>query len=228
MEVETLFLSDCHLGYKSANDEAILDILKNTKFNRLILIGDIIDFKRLKKNLYWNETHNKIIQKILKYSRDREVVYVWGNHDKLDIFGERLGNILICREYVHVLKNGRSLLCVHGDLFEKREKRQQRIERIGGIIYDFFSEIDFILGTNFVKWGKKKLKNVKNYVAIFEEDGQKYAESKGFDAIICGHIHCPKIKDENSEFLYCNTGDFVHNCSYIVETLDGKLKLIKR
>lgn len=231
MRVKTLILSDTHLGYKLSNDAEILKILKETEFEKLILVGDIIDIKRFKKNHYWNENQNKIIQKILKYSRDRQVIYVWGNHDKLEIYGEHFGNIFICREYPHVLSNGETLLCVHGDLFEAREKRVKFLNKIGGWVYDIVSEIDFILNTNFVKWSKNKLQGVKDYVTVFEEDAQKYAESKGFSGIICGHIHCPNVdvrkSEKFSEFLYCNSGDFVHNCSYLIEDHDGNIKLIK-
>lgn len=228
MKVDKLIISDTHLGYQQAKTDKVLEVIKNTKCNTIVIVGDFIDIKRLKKKYYWDQNCNKIIQKILKFARDRQVIYVWGNHDKLDIFGEHAGNIMICREYPLVLNSGRTALVVHGDLFEAREKRRQAIEKIGGKIYDVMSEVDYILNTNFVKWGKKKLKNAKDFVDIFEEDAQNYAESKGYDAVICGHIHYPKVeikKSQNfSEFLYCNTGDFVHNSSYLVETPDGTIK----
>jgi UDP-2,3-diacylglucosamine pyrophosphatase LpxH len=74
------------------------------------------------------------------------------------------------------------------------------------------------------KFLKTKTKEVVNYVASFEDALTTYAQNKGADAVMCGHIHTPKIT--NSEINYYNCGDFVENKSYIVETFDGEISLI--
>ena len=79
--MKTLVLSDIHVGSKGCNTEAVLEIL-NTKFDRLILVGDIIDgwlFKKYKKFSY---QHTKVIRRFLKLSKDKEIIWISGNHDE--------------------------------------------------------------------------------------------------------------------------------------------------
>ena len=46
---------------------------------------------------------------------------------------------------------------------------------------------------------------------------------KGYDGVICGHIHRPIIKNING-MLYCNDGDWVESMSALVETYSGEQK----
>ncbi len=52
------------------------------------------------------------------------------------------------------------------------------------------------------------------------------ARERGFDGIICGHLHHPVI-ERHGDVLYCNDGDWVENCSALMEDADGQLHLIK-
>ena len=45
------------------------------------------------------------------------------------------------------------------------------------------------------------------------------------DGVICGHIHTPRIADYGG-LLYCNTGDWVENCTALVEYDDGALEIV--
>ena len=57
----------------------------------------------------------------------------------------------------------------------------------------------------------------------FEGAAVNYAKLKGFDAILCGHIHQPALKVLD-DIIYLNTGDWVENCSYITEDYNGNLE----
>ena len=50
-------------------------------------------------------------------------------------------------------------------------------------------------------------------------------KKKGYDGVICGHIHRPIIKNING-MLYCNDGDWVESMSALVETYSGELKIV--
>ena len=54
-----------------------------------------------------------------------------------------------------------------------------------------------------------------------------HAATRQCDGVICGHIHTPTLKKSDS-VLYCNTGDWVENCTGLVEHLDGTLQLVCR
>jgi UDP-2,3-diacylglucosamine pyrophosphatase LpxH len=52
------------------------------------------------------------------------------------------------------------------------------------------------------------------------------AGEAGVDGVVCGHIHAPCLEPHGS-ILYANTGDWVENCTAIVETHEGDLRLIR-
>ena len=49
-------------------------------------------------------------------------------------------------------------------------------------------------------------------------------DRKGCNSIMIGHIHTPEI-ELIGENKYYNTGDFVENCSYIIENIEGTIEL---
>ena len=69
--MKTLVMSDLHIGSKGCNTKAIINLLKTVEYDRLILVGDIIDgwlFQRYKK---FSAEHNKVIRKLFKISKDK-------------------------------------------------------------------------------------------------------------------------------------------------------------
>ena len=48
--------------------------------------------------------------------------------------------------------------------------------------------------------------------------------SRGFDGIICGHIHRPNLR-RAGKVTYCNIGDWVESCSALIEDCEGELHL---
>ena len=58
-----IFISDMHLGTKRAQTSALLDFLRATESDQLYLVGDFIDNWSLRKNWYWDQLHNDVIQK---------------------------------------------------------------------------------------------------------------------------------------------------------------------
>jgi UDP-2,3-diacylglucosamine pyrophosphatase LpxH len=52
----------------------------------------------------------------------------------------------------------------------------------------------------------------------------KLARVKGFDGVICGHIHHPSISDYNG-IVYMNSGDWVESLSALVEDYDGNWEI---
>jgi hypothetical protein len=62
-------------------------------------------------------------------------------------------------------------------------------------------------------------------VLSFEKLLADYCHKKGYDGIICGHIHTAEIRDING-IMYMNDGDFVEGVSALVETHNGDWILI--
>jgi len=62
------------------------------------------------------------------------------------------------------------------------------------------------------------------YIEQFEDTALAHAAARGFDGIICGHIHRPNLR-RVGDLVYCNTGDWVESCSALIEEADGELRL---
>ena len=80
---KTIFLSDIHLGSRACQADLLLDFLKYNDGEKIYLVGDIVDGWRLKSSWYWPQSHNDVVQKILRKARKgTEIIYVPGNHDE--------------------------------------------------------------------------------------------------------------------------------------------------
>ena len=106
MRFRAIWISDIHLGTPGCQAGQLLDFLRRTESDDLYLVGDIIDGWQLRRRWYWQQSHNDVIQKILRKARKgTQVVYIPGNHDEavrhfLDL---AFGDILIRDEAVHPL-----------------------------------------------------------------------------------------------------------------------------
>ena len=235
---ETIWISDTHLGTSACKAEFLLDFLKNHESKNLYLVGDIIDGWQLTKKWYWNQLHNDVIQKVLRKSRKgTRVVYIVGNHDEglRKFLGISLGNIQVVNEVEHTLRDGRRFLILHGDLFDGIIRNVKWVAHLGDFLYvrmitinNTFNRVRRKLG--FPYWSlsqylKQRVKKAINFVTDFENAIANEAKRRGFDGVVCGHIHKAEIRDIGG-VLYCNDGDWVESLSALVETKAGELKLI--
>ena len=87
----TVFISDIHLGTRGCQAELLLDFIRHLECDTLYLVGDIIDGWKLKSGWFWPQSHNDVVQKILRMARKgAQIIYVPGNHDELarDYWGD--------------------------------------------------------------------------------------------------------------------------------------------
>ena len=59
----------------------------------------------------------------------------------------------------------------------------------------------------------------------FEQNLAIYCKKKGYDGVICGHIHRAEIKEVDG-IVYMNDGDWVESCTALVEHWDGRWEII--
>ena len=64
-----------------------------------------------------------------------------------------------------------------------------------------------------------------DFMYHFEDNISKYAKRKGYDGVICGHIHTAEIKNING-VVYMNDGDWVESMTALVEHHDGRWEII--
>jgi len=136
---KTIFISDVHLGAKGAKDEFLAEFLKYNECEKLYLVGDIIDGWRLKKRMYWPQSHTNVIRRILTMSkRGTDVIYVTGNHDDFlrKYSGLDFGNIELCDEAIFEAQQGQKFLVVHGDKYDSVIQTQKWLALLGDWSYE--------------------------------------------------------------------------------------------
>ena len=72
---------------------------------------------------------------------------------------------------------------------------------------------------------KQKVKKAVNFITEFEHAVVGEARRRGYQGVVCGHIHKAEIR-EIEGLLYCNDGDWVESLTALVETTEGELKLV--
>ena len=132
-----VFISDVHLGCRFSRAEELFEFLGRIEPDRLYLVGDMIDGKRLKRSWFWNPTNSMIIQHIVHLAGRGPVVYVAGNHDHFlrDYTGRKLAGVEILREALHTTANGKKLLVVHGDEYEQHHDKHHPAALLGKMVY---------------------------------------------------------------------------------------------
>ena len=235
----TIFLSDFHLGTRGCQADLILDFLRHNDADTFYLVGDIIDGWRMRASFYWPQSHNDVIQKLLrKVRRGARMVFVPGNHDEFarQFIGLSFGGVEIVRNAKIETADGRRFLIMHGDELDVVVRHSKWLAFFGDWAYDFalfintyFNMVRRRLGFSywsFSAWAKLKVKNAVNFIGSFERALADEARRRGADGVICGHIHHPIIRDVEG-VTYVNTGDFVESCSYVVEHHDGRLEVMR-
>ncbi len=237
MNYKTVWISDLHLGTRGCDATGLLDFLRHNEFQRLYLVGDVIDVWRLKKDHYWPQTHNDVVQKILRKARKgTKVVVIPGNHDEFcrNFLGV-YGHISLKTHDVYTSVSGRRLLILHGHEFDAVTKHARWLAYLGEAGYTFLFRMNQPL--NFVRrqlglgdwslsaFAKSKVKNAIKFISQFEDAVVRYAKLYGVDGIICGHIHTPAIK-QIRDIEYYNVGDWVESSTALVEHFEGRLELV--
>ena len=65
----SIWISDIHLGTRGCKADLLLDFLRHTESEYLYLVGDIVDCWRLRRSWYWTQSHNDVVQKLLRKAR---------------------------------------------------------------------------------------------------------------------------------------------------------------
>ncbi|WP_053977793.1 UDP-2,3-diacylglucosamine diphosphatase [Mangrovimonas xylaniphaga] len=224
-KVEIAVISDVHLGTYGCHAKQLLTYLNSIQPKKLILNGDIIDIWQFSKR-YFPKSHLRVIKKIMDMSADGvEIIYVTGNHDEmLRKFSDMtIGNISIVDKAVLEL-DGKKAWIFHGDVFDVSIQNAKWLAKLGGYGYDLLILLNRLSNWLLEKLGKEKYslsKKIKNsvkravkYISDFEQVASDLAIENGYDYVICGHIHQPKMVIKENKYgktMYLNSGDWIEN-----------------
>ena len=241
MHYRTIFISDVHLGARDCKSLHLLDFLKHNTCDTLYLVGDIIDGWKIQQNRWrWDQNHTNVVRKILSFAKKgTRIVYVAGNHDEfLRTFMPyefSFGNVEIHNQCEHTGADGKRYLVVHGDMFDGINRIVPWISFLGDKAYDLVLYLNTKFNWVRRKFGfgywslsrylKHKVKQAVSFMFQFEENLISYCKKRGFDGIICGHIHHAEIKEIDG-IVYMNDGDWVESMTALVEHIEGDWEII--
>ncbi|MBP1841169.1 UDP-2,3-diacylglucosamine diphosphatase [Formosa algae] len=224
-KIEVAVISDVHLGTFGCHAKELYAYLNSIDPTKLILNGDIIDVWQFNKR-YFPKSHMQVIKKIMDMASDGvEVIYITGNHDEMlrRFSDSTIGNFSIVDKYITEL-NGKSAWFFHGDIFDVSIQNAKWLAKLGGYGYDFLILINQVVNWGLKKMGREKYsisKRIKNgvkgaikYINDFEAVATDLAIEQGYDYVICGHIHQPKMLIKENKYgktMYLNSGDWVEN-----------------
>jgi UDP-2,3-diacylglucosamine pyrophosphatase LpxH len=233
-----IFISDMHLGTKRAQTAALLEFLRSTESDQLYLVGDFIDNWSLRKNWYWDQLHNDVVQKLLRKARKgTKLVYIPGNHDEnfRDFLNLRFGRVAVLEETVHVTASGKRYLVLHGDKFDGVVRFAPWLAKLGDTAYEVSMELNGAINRirRFFRmpyWSlsaylKNRVKRAVEFISRFEEAVVREARQRRCEGVICGHIHTPDDRMIDG-IHYLNDGDWVESCTALVEHQDGTFEIL--
>ena len=236
--MRTIFISDIHLGTAGCQAGPLLEFLKAYPSDNLYLVGDIVDGWQLRRRWFWPQSHNDVVQKLLRRARKGcRVVFVPGNHDEFarGFVGHEFGGIEVRQDAVHTTADGRTLWVTHGDYFDGVVQCAKWLAYLGDNAYEFTLRLNRHLNSLRARLGlpywslsaylKQRVKTALNYVMDFEVAVAHEARARGHDGVVCGHIHRAEMRDIQGT-LYCNDGDWVESRTALVEHFDGRLELL--
>jgi len=203
----TLILSDLHLGAETSHAREATHVLKEVRFQRLILLGDIfadLNFARLTKE------HWKFLGQIRKLSNPKrhiEVVWVEGNHDHglTDIMSHLVG-VRVYQDYAWQY-GGLRHIAIHGHQFDGFQVSNVRLSKLGTSLYLKLQKLDFkskpivrLIDRMNTRWLRMSSK--------VSAGALQYARQHDAGRIFCGHTH-QASQVEQDGIHYYNAGGWV-------------------
>jgi UDP-2,3-diacylglucosamine pyrophosphatase LpxH len=224
-KVDIVVLSDIHLGTYGCQAKELLKYLKSIKPKILVLNGDIMDIWQFKKR-YWPRPHMKVVKQLVSFASEGvKTYYITGNHDEIlrKFSGLSLGSFHIVNDLELELKTGKAWF-FHGDVFDIVIQNSKWLAKLGSVGYDLLivlnnliNYVSQLLGRPKVSMSKKIKDNVKSavrYIHNFEETAARVGVRRGYNYVVCGHIHKAQMRDvelDGNRITYLNSGDWIEN-----------------
>ncbi|MGI8636559.1 MAG: UDP-2,3-diacylglucosamine diphosphatase, partial [Segetibacter sp.] len=220
----------------------LLQYLKSVKPKLVILNGDIIDVWQFSKN-YWPKSHMKIVKHLISWiGKGVKTYYITGNHDEMlrKFAGLKMGSLQLVDKVVLDMPDNKKAWFFHGDVFDVTMQHSKWLAKLGSVGYDtlilinrfvnFLSEKVFKKGKiSFSKKIKNSVKSAVKFINDFEQTAADIAITKGYNYVVCGHIHQPEISmktNNHGTVLYLNSGDWIENLSSL-EYCNGEWKIFR-
>ncbi|MFT3766261.1 MAG: UDP-2,3-diacylglucosamine diphosphatase [Minicystis sp.] len=238
MPVDLAVISDVHLGTRHCRADELIGYLDRLDTRRLVLNGDIIDLWHMRR--HWPTAHAEAVSRILGLARQGvEVHLLIGNHDgALRRFAPFLFGPIALRDRLVLDLDGEKVLFLHGDAAELAHPPHPLLHWVGGHAYDAMMRLGHGVNrlrgwldlppVSIVRAFKDHLPCAVRHIARYEESCAALAAEAGCSAVVCGHIHLPRLRSipvAGRMVEYRNSGDWVEHCSAL-ELSGGSWRLV--
>jgi len=230
-------MSDLHLGALGGRSDLILEFLQQNHAETYVLVGDILDLWQPLLP-HWSGDDQKVLNHLKARQKAGAVLhYLRGNHDpdpQRAPSDKRL-NGAILDEMVHIARDGRRYLVLHGDVVDRRLIRSHLMTRIGSRIDHGFRVLDrwlSVLSRRTSTQTRTSIEALLSCVNALSYRSRRHearlialAHKKGVDGVICGHFHVAVLHCDNG-FVYANCGDWLDSMTALAEARDGSLHML--
>jgi UDP-2,3-diacylglucosamine pyrophosphatase LpxH len=242
--VRAVFISDLHLGSKCSQAAALDSLLRQSQYERLYIVGDFFDEwllarrKQLRgvEQLRSIERLHAVAQTVLSLvDRGIEVHYLMGNHDReLQTVIESWGLASVGERLSYECADGKRLLVIHGDQFDLMQVRFPNSARIAARFHEGILRASKLLNAA----GSRRVSRHRSFGTLmtipFKRLMQTYSRfdigiktaisEANAHGIVFGHTHSPMLL-EDDRGVVANTGDWLENCTVLLESHSGQLEL---
>jgi UDP-2,3-diacylglucosamine pyrophosphatase LpxH len=136
---------------------------------------------------------------------------------------------------IHETGRGKRMLVTHGDELDYAVRYSRLNRFIGDIGYEMLMWVNRRVNQvreatgkpywSLAKWVKVNVSQAEAAIRAYQHAAVNLVRDRGLDGIICGHLHYPTV-EQFDEVLYCNDGDWVENCTALIEDFSGELRLL--
>ncbi len=225
-EVDTVVVSDVHIGSRHSLAGALNTALSTLSFKRLVLNGDIFDHLDFTpEDVAWaldpqaplrgkfDPAHAELFRTLHTLSRTHEVVWIRGNHD--DSLKEHMADILptVHQEYRWEF-DGKRYLAIHGDQFDRLSQERPRLYAFGTKFFYFLQR----LGTwtrPFCVLLKRKTKLYTKALDFVTDGALSHAAAQKADYVLCGHTHTVRHQYRSGVHYY-NSGSWTETFGNLI------------
>ena len=211
MASSTIVVSDLHLGSAVSQASKFSNFIRTKllkpSIDRVIFNGDMfdsLDFRRLTKP-QWHAFYE-----IRQLSREKQVIWIAGNHDGNPNVLSSLLNIPIYTSY-SLSTNNDNILILHGHTFDKFIKEHPVITYAADTFYWMLQKLD--RSYSMARWVKQYSKVFVRCAERIKNGAIEFAQRHNFNVVCCGHSHLPETDIKRG---YFNSGSWVDKpCTYL-------------
>ena len=234
----SIWISDFHLGTDACQAQALLDFLRHHQAEKLYLVGDIVDGWNPGHSWCFDTVQQAVVEEVRAWlGSGTHVEFLPGNHDqaRLDLVETLLGLLPHREELIHRTADGRRMLVTHGHQFDGSLTSGSWLR--GKQAYTIALRINQWYGHAWAQRSQRphslsaylrhRVKQVVEYLTDFDDRAVFEAVRRHHaDGLICGHIHRAEQR-LIGPIWYINDGDWVQNCTALVEDYSGALRLLR-